>query len=291
MQYDQEWQAFCAWLGIKRQRKAKIPKESTGESITYCVISDPHIPFHDRDAMAEAIEWAKGNKASRLIVAGDSLDCYSLSRFVQYERIPIQEEFITARTVFDYWSRTFTSIWVCEGNHEARERKHLAGQLTPDLYQWFYSGSILERLTADMPNVSLVRRTICGHTLYWIAQIGQDAVVGHPEKFSSIPMRPVENFARWLTAWHDVIKITQPRLILSGHTHQAGIIAGHEVIVETGCLCQTQGYTLEPRLYSKPQRHAATIFTQVNGRTDLNSLRQYYPGVNDEVKPLAPDIR
>lgn len=290
MIYDQEWQAFCAFIGSNRKRTTKTPKEKSGERTIYGVVSDLHVPFSDPVALVEAVDWIKAQGASRLVCAGDFLDCYSLSRFTQYEHRPIQEEFIEGRKILDYWSRVFASVWICEGNHEARERKHLAGQLTPELYQWFCQGSILERLATDMPNVNVIRRTIEGQTMHWICQVGKDAIVGHPEKFSVIPLRPADNFRKWLAEWHEVLRICQPRLVLSGHTHQAGIVAGHEIVVETGCLCRVQGYVLEPRLYSKPQRHAATVFEQVNGVTDLNSIRQYYPGIHDKPKPIAPDV-
>lgn len=290
MRYDQEWTIFCSWLGARRERRAKIPKEKSSDKVTYGILSDTHIPFQDQEAVADATDWLRSRGASRLVVAGDILDCYCLSRFVTYDKLPIQEEFIEARKVLDFWSRSFSSIWLLEGNHESRERKYLASHVPPELYDWFYREGILTRLSTDMPNVSIVRRSVAEHSLHWIAQIGRDAIAGHPEKFSSIPLRPVDNFRRWITEWHDVVSICQPRLVLCGHTHQAGIYAGHEFVVETGCLCRPQGYALEPRLYSKPQRHAATVFTQVGGRTDLNSLRQYYPGANRESRPKPPDI-
>lgn len=291
IQYDQEWKIFADWLGVRRQRTVRTPKDKTSGCITYGVVSDLHVPWHDLDSVYEASEWLQSQKATRLIVGGDYLDLFALSRFLQFQSRPILEEFIEGRKILDYWARMFASIWICEGNHESREKKYLAARLPPDLLEWFYHGGVLERLCGDMPNVHLVKRTIAGSTLHWIAQIGKDAIIGHPEKFSTIPMRPSDNFRLWLQNWHDVIRICRPRLVMSGHTHQAGIVAGHEVVVETGCLCLTQGYSLEPRIYSKPQRHAATIFTQIDGVTDLNSLKQFYPRIDERPKPLPPDVQ
>jgi hypothetical protein len=71
-------------------------------------------------------------------------------------------------------------------------------------------------------------------------------------------------------------------LRITGHTHQAGVACvGQIMIVENGCLCKIQGYSLEPRLYDKPQRLACTMFEQSNGVTDVNSVRQFYPQTPD----------
>jgi hypothetical protein len=110
-----------------------------------------------------------------------------------------------------------------------------------------------------------------------LTQVG-DAVIGHPEKQSKLPLRPVEWFAEWLQNWHEDIGFERPRLVISGHTHMAGCtFVGRTMVVESGCLCLIQSYALEPRLYLKPQKLAATIFDQVNLITDHNSVRQYYP--------------
>jgi predicted phosphodiesterase len=45
------------------------------------LIYDVHIPFHDRDALYMALSWLKAQDIDCLVLGGDIIDCYSLSRF------------------------------------------------------------------------------------------------------------------------------------------------------------------------------------------------------------------
>ncbi len=276
--YDSAWVKFCEFIGTRRRREASVVSEPSSSRVRYGVISDLHVPFHDEAAVVESIEHLRSNGVTRLIIAGDLCDCYSLSRFSQYESISIRSEFIATRVLLDYFARSFAKVTIMEGNHEARERKYLAGKLPPDLLDWFLDASILKRLTTDMPNVEIVTRTVANTPMAWIAQVGRDCIVGHPEVSSRVPLKPVDTFRQWLNEWHETIGVDRPRLIIIGHTHQAGMAwVGQTQLVENGCLCLSQGYALQPNLYPKPQRLACTIFEQVNGVTDANGVRQFYP--------------
>jgi len=276
--YTDEWKRFCDWLGIVRDRRAKVPAAPTGDTVTHGIISDLHIPFHDMESLEEGVAWIKRQGATIISLGGDVADHYSLSRFSQYESIPIQREAIETRKILDWLAREFAEVRIMQGNHESRERKYLASRLPPDLVNWFHAGGFMARITQDMPNVKLVERTVCDEPMYWIAPLGRDAVIAHAETVSKIPMRAADNVKLWLDNWHEVLDISRPRVILQAHTHQAGIAwVGPRMIVELGSCCKVQGYTLTPRLYGKPQRQAVTVLTQTNGVTQPNSVRQYYP--------------
>lgn len=275
--YDSEWRDFCNFVGIIKKREVKSPSRLLGPRITYGVISDLHIPFHNKEAIVMAVEWLIRRGAKILYVGGDILDCYSLSRFNQYKSIPIQQEFQEARKILDYLSRSFVTVRLLEGNHEARVMKYLSSRLDPSMLNFIMQKGILARCSEDMPNIQIESQTVHGTKMGWLTQVG-DAVIGHPEKQSKLPLRPVEWFAEWLQNWHEDIGFERPRLVIAGHTHMAGYtFVGRTMVVESGCLCLIQSYALEPRLYLKPQKLTATIFDQVNLITDHNSVRQYYP--------------
>jgi len=280
LRYDTEWQRFCAWLGIEKERIAAQVAAPLGSKVVHGVISDLHIPFHDPDSLVEAVEWMVAQGATILHVGGDVADHYNLSRFSQYESVDIQYESIECRKVLDYLSRNFTKVEVIAGNHEAREQKYLATKLPPDLLQWFLNKSFLERITEDMDNVHVMKHSVGDIKLYWISPIGKDVILTHAETSSKLVLKAVDNVRAWINNWHEAIGLDRPRIIMQAHVHAAGIAPiGPQIICETGCICKIQGYALEPRLYGKPQVQVATVFTQVDGVTDINSIQQRYLGV------------
>ncbi len=50
------------------------------------------------------------------------------------------------------------------------------------------------------------------------------------------------------------------------------------MLIEVGCLAQMQGYMLKPKIGGRPQRAGYVTFEQVNGVTDLNSVKFHYLG-------------
>ena len=278
--YATEWDRFSAWIGIRENRLADTPARPTDNLIVHGVISDLHMPFHCLDAIMEAVDWLVLQGVSELWLGGDVVDHYGLSRFSQYESVPIQHEAIECRKIIDMLSLKFALVHIISGNHEARERKYLASRLPADLLQWFLDRSFIERITEDMENVRVERRVVENTALHWITPVGKDAIIAHAETASKITLRAVENVRQWIDGWHGVLDLARPRVIFQAHTHNAGVArVGPQLVCELGCTCKIQSYALEPRLYPKPQCKAATVFTQIDGVTDLNSVRQYYLGL------------
>jgi hypothetical protein len=276
--YDTEWKRFCDWMGIRKERKAPILKADS-KHVLHGVLSDLHIPFHDTDAILEAVEWFKSEGVSSVHLAGDVCDHYSLSRFSQYQLVPIQAEAIEVRKVMDLLSRSFAVVNVMQGNHEAREQKYLAARLPADLLSWYIGKGFIARTCADMPNVKMVSRTVSDTDMHWLSDIG-DVIIAHAESASKITLRAAENVRVWMDVWHDALALARPRIVFQAHTHNAGIArVGRQLVSELGCCCKIQGYALEPRLYPKPQVQAATIFEQCAGATNLNSIHQRYLGI------------
>lgn len=105
------------------------------------IISDMHWPFHDlkqtadgqyRGSYITAIEHLKEIGIGTLIINGDAMDCYQLSR---HEKIEKHRDFAweldVARTMLRHLREFFGSkvrIIYREGNHEERFAKYLASQ-------------------------------------------------------------------------------------------------------------------------------------------------------------------
>jgi predicted phosphodiesterase len=277
--YDEDLEKFNKWLGVAKKKVASYPPPPSSKRVKYMMINDLHIPFHDDRAVICAIEHGKKEGVGKLIVGGDTIDLYSLSRFSKYETVSIKDEFKQSKIFFDYVAKGFNEVIVLSGNHEARERKYFASKLNADELQWLLGKSMLERVTEDNPNVHIAKNIKHNTDMNWFMQIGKDVIVGHPERSSTYHLKPCDDFRRWLDQWGDSLGVNpRPRMIIIGHTHSAGMTwSGNTFLVENGCMCQPQAYSMTPSLYNKPQRLAFTIWEMLNGEVVINSVRQYYP--------------
>jgi len=92
------------------------------------ILSDIHIPFHDRDALYLALTWVKNFGPDCIVLNGDIIDCYQLSNFQKdpeerrfYEELDelqnflsdLRDEFPNAEIVYKM------------GNHEERYERWL----------------------------------------------------------------------------------------------------------------------------------------------------------------------
>ena len=114
-----------------------LPESHTEEKIIFklpvgCTrvlyLPDPHIPYHDVDAMTVAINTGKEKKINCIILPGDVIDMHQGSK---YESNPkkrsIKEEFDAACEFLQILRDTFPGVpiyWI-EGNHDKRWRDFL----------------------------------------------------------------------------------------------------------------------------------------------------------------------
>lgn len=92
------------------------------------VLSDIHIPFHSIAAVTASINWAESKDPDVILLNGDTIDFFQLSRFVKdpnkrsfAEELNSFKDFITAlRSIFPKAKIVFK-----EGNHEERYNHYL----------------------------------------------------------------------------------------------------------------------------------------------------------------------
>ena len=103
----------------------------------WLIIGDTHVPFQDNTTLTLASAYAYRQNCDGLLILGDFLDCYMLSRWIKDPRVrrfaaelanaaAILEELITK-------NKFKTCIWK-HGNHELRLEKYLA-QHAPDIFE------------------------------------------------------------------------------------------------------------------------------------------------------------
>jgi hypothetical protein len=91
------------------------------------VIADVHIPYHDEQALRAALDHACDKGATDfLLILGDLLDCYQLSRFC---KDPRQRDFAgevqRGQKFLQSACGVFGRVWYKLGNHEVRYERYL----------------------------------------------------------------------------------------------------------------------------------------------------------------------
>jgi len=268
---------------MARNRYAGHPKRVTRHpnGVTrIAVLPDLHVPYHDQKLFAEFVVRESGI-ADKVIGAGDLGDAYALSRFLKYQRTPYREEWAQVTLVMQTLSEAFPEVELIVGNHDARLEKQVRLHLTEDMVDAILAmtGGLLCPITAlakRYENLTIARHQVPDSdlTVDWMTTQG-DAIILHAEKFSKVPGSALRAVEEWVDDNRLALGLDRYRLIVLAHTHQLGIFpwAADKLLVECGCLCQTQGYMTSARIGGRPQRRAYVWFEQdANGVTDLNSV-------------------
>jgi len=98
------------------------------------ILSDVHLPYHNLDALTEALRYLAEEKVDAVLLNGDTIDCHMLSRFMKDpKKRDFKYELDTLRAFFDILDKVLgAKIYFKIGNHEARYEHFLyqkAGEL------------------------------------------------------------------------------------------------------------------------------------------------------------------
>jgi UDP-2,3-diacylglucosamine pyrophosphatase LpxH len=276
---DEAWEVLDGWIGRKRIPKAKPPKWQANKEQRIVVAGDFHAPFHDPDVVSTLIA-EEGPKTDTLIVSGDLMDFYSISRFLKYERVTIEQEIAATDALLAQLSAAFPDVLIVSGNHDSqRFEKQLRTLLAPEMMhviELLTGGnlSVIHILAKRYPNVRFAPQQAGPHTLGWLTQVG-DLLVTHAEKYSRVPGSALRQIDEGLTDFDHVYNLRPWRVLLQAHTH-AGIVMpwkADRLMGETGCCCRVHGYQMTARMGGRPQRQGYVTLTQHESQTDLNSVR------------------
>lgn len=85
------------------------------------ILSDIHIPYQDNRALDTAINYGINNRCDGVILNGDTLDMYQISRYEKRPDKPsVGIEFENGRQLIKVLRKTFKNIVYKTGNHEDR---------------------------------------------------------------------------------------------------------------------------------------------------------------------------
>ena len=276
---DEAWEQLDGWIGRKRIPKGTPPKWKPGDVQRICVAGDFHAPFYCPETVATLIT-DEGPRTDTLIVSGDLMDFYSISRFLKYEQVSMEQEIASTDALLSQLSTAFPDVLIVSGNHDSqRFEKQLRSFLSPDMMhviELLTGGnlSVIHLLAKRYPNVRFAPQHAGNHALGWITQVG-DLVVTHAEKFSRVPGSTLRQIEEGLTDFDHVYNLKPWRVLIQAHTHAHSVVTWHadKLLVEGGCCCLTHGYQLTARMGGRPQRQGYLTLTQHQGKTDVNSVR------------------
>lgn len=284
--FEKEWATWQKHLGQARDRYAGPSKRAARVGrLKILVLGDLHVPFHEPAFLAAALEREKD--ADVVVVNGDIGDGYALSRFTKYESVPYEQELAAIQIVLETLSERFPRVVLIEGNHDApRFERKLRELLDPDMIAAILAmtgGHLdpLHVLLARYPNIERGGFQTPTKRLRWLHVEG-DAVFTHAEKFSITPGAALRKIEEWLSDMASHLRLPTWRLLVQAHTHQIASVPWHDgrLLVEGGCLCQQHGYQLGARIGGRPQRRGYVTLEQVDGVTDLNTVRPVWLDVD-----------
>ena len=97
------------------------------------VLSDIHIPYHSLSALNSALDFIQSEKPDAILLNGDTIDFYALSRFQKDPRKrSVAHELQATRDFLDILSQFGTKIYFKLGNHEERYENYLM-RVAPEL--------------------------------------------------------------------------------------------------------------------------------------------------------------
>lgn len=97
------------------------------------VLSDIHIPYHSVPALSAGLDFIQAEKPSAILLNGDILDFYQLSRFGKDPRKrSVAHELQSAREFLDVLAQFGAKIYYKIGNHEERYQHYLMAK-APEL--------------------------------------------------------------------------------------------------------------------------------------------------------------
>jgi metallophosphoesterase superfamily enzyme len=205
-----------------------IEEKYKGQPLKVLYMADLHIPFTVYDLVKKIIR--EHSDADVLVLNGDILDLFNVSTFAKDKSIALKRELQEGRDFLEVVSKIFKDVIVVEGNHERRLRRYIQNVVPVDMH-FLFPQDVLEVIQQGhvfdlnpLDNVHVVGS--------WWIQI-YDAIFGHPDNYSSVPMRTVIQ-----TSEHfKMVKNRPHRAMIIGHTHQAGkLIDRNTLVMETGCL-------------------------------------------------------
>lgn len=240
------------------------------------VLSDLHIPYH-RDDIIDICAKHK-DEISMIIFNGDTLDCKSISKYVELGRGSLIDEMAVCHGTLkeiDNLTPNVRKVMVI-GNHEARLEKYMA--TNHNELNDLHSSNILREICDGFKKADHEKGTIVYYDSLLNYEVLDDwhftykgMLCCHPLSFSKVPAKTAYNAVEYF-----VRNGFEFDTCLVAHTHHYGACMDlGKYTVETGCLCKPQPYSATGKLNYIPQDYGYHLAVFKDGKYDINESRQY----------------
>jgi predicted phosphodiesterase len=242
-------------------------------------ISDFHLPFIHEGVLQHMLE--NHNDSDILVINGDILDQYSVSKWPKSKAVLLRHEYQMAVKYLKLLSNNFKKVVLTRGNHDDRVAKYFSANIDPAI-SFLTHPDPLERMVKgydfsedgdfvkinDFSNIYYA-----GGLCAWWVKVGKTIFV-HPSGGSGVPMRTAVNAANHFMEREDF------DCIVCAHTHQQGqVIYKGKLLIEQGCACIPMDYEASARMqYNQQSFGYAIVYMTAEGRVDYEMSRPLYYG-------------
>jgi predicted phosphodiesterase len=261
--------------------KDRIDELSSSNKEKILILSDLHIPEHKEEMILDIVK--NNSKVDTIILAGDILDCKSVSSWYDEEITILDYEMIMAHQLLSKIRNiTNAKIVLLKGNHEQRVNTYYAKNAkvmgsavveTEILYKLANGFTIKRDKLHKREEYAKIKDVVyCDGRTYTYG----DLLVNHPSVYRKDYLKTVS------IMYESVFKVKYPEsnVLIIGHTHQLGMsfIEDGKVIIENGCTCNPMSYSDKDDRPFKLQQYGYTYLEMENGKVDINSIRLNYLG-------------
>lgn len=254
-------------VDMKRDRvKNYIEGKYGGSYLKILVLNDLHIPFTDYKALSSAI--SEHDDADLVVVNGDMLDLFAVSKFAKDKQVALKREVKEGREFLEYVTKKFEDVVITEGNHERRLARFIQDSIPEDM-QFLFPQDILQMIVDGevLKKDKIQNAHVVGS--WWVKLF--DTIFAHPDNYSSANLKTVQNTSEYFSlienVWH--------RQCIIGHTHRAGSLINGEVnLMEAGCICHNMDYHKGAKFVrTKWTKAHGVIYVDKEGLSDFNRSR------------------
>ena len=226
------------------------------------LLSDIHLPYHDVQALQTAVKYGKSMRPDTIILNGDVLDCYTISRFqTEISRPTLSQELRAGRDFLKLLRKEFPAARIIFkiGNHEERLRHYILRQA---------------RELHDLDDLRL--QSLLGFDVYGVELVDREIIkagklnIMHGHEMGESVFSPV-NPARGY-----FLKAKCSAIV--GHYHQVSYhsesnLNGDEIGVwSVGCLCSLSP-EYRPYAYTKWRHGFAIIDVEADGSFEVYNMQ------------------
>lgn len=247
---------------------------------TYCLISDTHIPYIDTKKLYTMVEKTKGY-CDYLVIGGDIFNGDSLSSYdAMSNTLPLEEEIKKCIEIFNWLLKFYKKIYLVTGNHDRKRYLRTKFNKVPEHVRFLLKDPIefiAEQFNGRVVIASNPIKGIKDHSESWYCKIGHDCLVTHAENYGKYT-ESINTAYKWFDEFEELtqIKMSEIKLFTQGHTHKLSLSFNKDTaLIQTGCMISAQGqsYVLTGSCKGQLSQTGYTTFTQVDGITDLDSIK------------------